>query len=122
MKPLKIIILITGTLVLFSPQLFSHSPEKIELTFNQETKILDIDVQHEVRNIEKHYVDKIEVFLNDELRIVQNFKKQESKKSQKTTFFLFDVEVGDKVKVKANCSIHGDKTKEITISQEPMEK
>jgi desulfoferrodoxin (superoxide reductase-like protein) len=115
-------LIITISFIILSPQLFAHPPGKIELTFNNETKILDIDVQHEVRNIEKHYVDKIEVFLNDELRIVQNFKKQESKKSQKTTFFLFDVEVGDKVKVKANCSIHGDKTKEITISQEPMEK
>lgn len=122
MKLLKIALLITAALVMFSPKLLSHSPEQIELTFDNETKLLQVDAQHEVRNEDKHYVEKIEVFLNGELRIVQDFKKQESKKSQRATFLIFDAGKGDKIKVIAHCSIHGEKTNEITVREKDIEK
>lgn len=117
MKHFKPLLLIVSIFTIFSLELFSHSPEKLELNFDNSTKILLIEAQHKTTNPKKHYVKTIQVFLNDDLRITQNFKKQESKMAQNATFFLFDAKVGDKIKVKAECSIHGEKTKEIVIKE-----
>lgn len=121
MKLFKIMFFITATLILFPLQVFSHPPKNIDLMFNTETKILQVIVQHEVKNPENHYIKKIEVFLNDKLRIVQNFEKQESKMSQNATYFLFDAKEGDKIKVTASCSVFGSKTSEIAVKQTTKE-
>ena len=115
MKNFKTMLIITISFIILSPQLFAHPPGKIELTFNNETKILQVEIQHEVRDSEKHYVNKIEVFLNDELRIIQNFKKQVSKVAQKATFLMSEAEVENKIKVVAYCNIHGKRNKEIIV-------
>jgi len=99
----------------------AHPPSNIELQFDNETKILQINVTHPVTDVKKHFINKIEVYLDDELMIIQNFKKQKDNKSQEATYLLFDAVVGSKIKVRAICSISGSKTGEIVVEEQKEE-
>lgn len=109
-------------LIAFVPlEIFGHPPSKVELNFDFQTKILNVKVSHSTNDVVKHYIKKIEVYLDDELMVGQNFKTQKDNKIQEALYFLNDAAVGNKIKVKATCSIFGSKTEEIVIEEQKEE-
>jgi desulfoferrodoxin (superoxide reductase-like protein) len=119
---IKYIISVLFCLLAFASfKAFGHPPATVELNFDLETKILNVKVSHSINDVEKHFINKIEVYLNDELMVVQNFKKQKDNKMQEALYFLNDATAGNKIKVKATCSIFGSKTGEIVIEEQKEE-
>lgn len=96
---------------------YSHPPTKIDMNFDNEEKILRVEVHHPVLLPRNHYIKKIEVYLNDDLTIVQDFKYQLTKKIQKAGYFIFEAQKGDVIKVKAICNKHGDKTVSLVVQE-----
>jgi desulfoferrodoxin (superoxide reductase-like protein) len=113
-KNLNFILLIV---LIVSLKGYSHAPTKIDLNFNNEDKILKVEVYHPVLSSGNHYIGKIEVYLNDNLIIVQEFKNQLTKKVQKAGYFIFEAKKDDVIKVKAFCNKHGDKTARLVVKE-----
>jgi desulfoferrodoxin (superoxide reductase-like protein) len=109
--------LVLFTILVFSLKIYSHSPTKIEMDFNIEDKILNVEVHHPVLAQKNHYIEKIEVYLNDKPIIVQNFDAQIEKKTQKAVYFIFEAKKDDIIKVKAFCNKHGDKTVSLVVQE-----
>ncbi len=117
MKKNRLFKIVFLSICLFSLKTYSHSPTKIDLDFNNEEKILKVEVHHPVLSPENHYIKKIEVYLNDSLKIVQNFNLQITKESQKAGYFIFEAKKGDVIKVKGTCNKHGDKTEKLIVQE-----
>jgi desulfoferrodoxin (superoxide reductase-like protein) len=103
--------------LIFSLKTYTHPPTKIDMDFDNEEKILRVEVHHPVLFIRNHYINKIEVYLNDDLKIVQDFDHQLTKKTQKAGYFIFEAKKGDVIKVKAICNKHGDRTASLVVQE-----
>ncbi len=113
----KILVFVVIMIFGLSLNIYSHSPTKIDLNFDNENKILKVEVYHPVLLPRNHYINKIEVYLNDNLIIVQEFDRQLTKKTQKAGYFIFEAEKDDVIKVKAICNKHGDKTSHLVVQE-----
>jgi desulfoferrodoxin (superoxide reductase-like protein) len=107
--------ILLSSILVFSLVSYAHPPTKIDTNFNNEDKILKVEVHHPVLAPENHYIKGIEVYLNDNLKIIQKFDSQLSKESQKAGYFLFEAKKGDIIKIKAYCNKHGDKTATLIV-------
>jgi desulfoferrodoxin (superoxide reductase-like protein) len=117
MKKNRMLVSFLLSIFLFSLKTYSHSPAKINLDFNNEEKILKVEVLHSVLSPGNHYIKKIEVYLNDSLKIVQNFNRQITKESQKALYFIFEAKKDDVIKVKGTCNKYGDKTVSLIVKE-----
>jgi desulfoferrodoxin (superoxide reductase-like protein) len=117
MRKNRIFAIIALFILAFSLKTFAHPPAKIDLDFDNEEKILKVEIHHPVLFVRNHYIKKIEVYLNDDLKIIQDFDHQLTKKIQKAGYFIFEAEKGDVIKVKANCNKHGDKTARLIVQE-----
>ncbi len=113
----KILVFIVIMIFGLSLNIYSHAPTKIDLNFDNENKILKVEVHHPVLLPENHYINKIEVYLNDNLIIVQEFDRQLTKKAQKAGYFIFEAKKDDVIKVKVSCNKHGDKTSRLVVKE-----
>jgi desulfoferrodoxin (superoxide reductase-like protein) len=121
MKKNRMLINFFLSVFLFSLKTYSHPPAKINLDFNNEEKILKVEVLHPVLSPENHYIKKIEVYLNDSLKIVQNFNRQITKDSQKALYFIFEAKKDDIIKVKGTCNKYGDKTVSLVVQEKKQQ-
>jgi len=117
MKKNRMFIVVLLSMLVFSLKTYSHAPTKIDMDFNNDDKILKVEIHHPVLLPGNHYIKKIEVYLNDDLKIVQDFDHQITKKTQKAGYFIFEVKKGDVIKVKAICNKHGDKTASLVVQK-----
>jgi len=117
MSTKKILNFVLLTVLIISLKVYSHPPTKIDLNFDNENKILKVEVHHPVLLPENHYINKIEVYLNDNLIIVQEFDRQLTKKAQKAGYFIFEAKKDDVIKVKVSCNKHGDKTSRLVVKE-----
>jgi desulfoferrodoxin (superoxide reductase-like protein) len=113
----RIFILVLLTILFISLKTLSHAPTKIDMDFDNQDKILKLEIYHPVLSPKDHYIKKIEVYLNDNLKIVQDFDRQMTDKTQKAGYFIFEAQKGDVIKVKAICSKHGDKTVSLVVQE-----
>jgi desulfoferrodoxin (superoxide reductase-like protein) len=114
----KIILIFVLLMVLTtSLNVYSHTPTKIDLSFDNENMVLKVEVYHPVLLPGNHYIHKIEVYLNDNLIIIQEFDHQLTKEAQKAGYFIFEAKKNDVIKVKAFCNKHGDKTSRFVIRE-----
>ncbi len=117
MNKSRIFILVLLIILFVSLKTLSHAPTRIDMDFDNENKLLKLEIYHPVLLPGNHYIKTIEVYLNDNLRIVQNFDRQMTKKTQKAGYFIFEAKKGDIIKVKAICSKHGDKTVSLVVRE-----
>jgi len=113
----KILVFVVIMIFGLSLNIYSHAPTKIDMNFNNEDKILKVEIHHPVLLPGNHYIKKIEVYLNDDLKIVQDFDRQITKKTQKAGYFIFEAKKGDVIKVKAICNKHGDKALSLVVQE-----
>jgi len=93
---MKKIIFVTAFHFLFACFIFAHSPKEIKLSFNNETKILKAEIsQKEI--------------------IVQAVTEQRKGNIQEFVFTIPDAGIGDTIKVRAECSVFGSRTKLIKV-------
>ena len=97
--------------------IYCHPPKDINLNFNPDTKDMKIEVIHNVKNAQNHYIAKIDITVNKEQPIEKTYTQQTSLEKQEDTIKLEKASPGDKVKVKATCKIFGSKTVTIVIPE-----
>ena len=96
--------------VLLVMPVFAHPPKGIDLVFEQNTKVLRVNIRHGVDDPSRHYIEKVVVELNEEEIITQTFKMQKDKETQEIMYVVIDAQEGDKIAVTAYCNISGKKS------------
>jgi len=101
-------IFVTGTV-------YSHSPLKTVLTFNQETKILKVNFTHKVADHTKHHVFRSTLKINSKEIIKQTLKQQDDLNGGSLVYKLPGVKPGDTITVTLSCNKGGIKKGKLTI-------
>jgi hypothetical protein len=99
----------------FAAGLIAHPASNVTLTFDSETKILDVNFDHKVSDAEKHFIFEIKVYLNKDVIIEQELFSQDGTESGSLVYKINDAKIGDKIKVTTNCNKTGKKSDEITV-------
>ncbi|MGM0501020.1 MAG: hypothetical protein ACQERJ_00700 [Bacillota bacterium] len=108
-------ILVLLIILIVSGGALGHSPEKMELDFDQETHLLDVKVYHPTSNVYSHFIDKLQVYLNGSEIINQRVYTQLKSEFHLFKYKITDAELEDEIKVKAFCSRSGEQTKTLTV-------
>lgn len=95
----------------------AHPPTTTDVTFDLESHMLTVMVEHGTRDAATHYINKIEVDLNGDKVIEQKFSAQLDAKIQKAVYMLADAKVGDEIKVTASCNISGRQKASIKVEK-----
>jgi desulfoferrodoxin (superoxide reductase-like protein) len=96
--------------------IFAHPPKSVELTYDSNTGILNVEIIHNVNDPSKHYVVKVRVELNGKTIIEQNFKSQVDNEKQQVLYKIIDAKERDKLAVEAHCNISGKNKAELEVT------
>ncbi len=115
MKKNKLIALITFLAI--PVFLFAHAPSDITIKHKTENDkhILEITVDHSVRNVERHYIETITISLNGEEYKVLEYTSQSSDDYHEAKAEISELKQGDIVEVSADCSRLGSRTRVLEI-------
>ncbi|MCX7994805.1 MAG: hypothetical protein N3A65_03390 [candidate division WOR-3 bacterium] len=102
---------------LFTIATFAHPPSEIVAEYDTTSKILQIIVNHSVRDAQKHYINKVEIELNGSKIIEQKSNKQIDNKIQHYIYKIHDARTEDSISIEANCNISGKKKVKVLINQ-----
>jgi len=95
----------------------AHSPGALTLKYDAETRILYVTVSHGVSNPSKHYIEKVTITKNGAYYKAVEYTRQPDE-SPFTYEYIVDATTGDELKVKAECSYFGSKTRKIDVGKE----
>ncbi len=107
--------------LLISGVVFAHPPDAIHLSYQEDTQILKIVVDHNARNIRDHFIRRIVVLHNKQEIRDEIFPTQSDHQTQIMDVSL-KAENGDRIRVKAYCSQAGYKEKTLDIVLEEDDK
>lgn len=110
-----LIIFCLGIVSLPASRLYAHSPEKVVLSYDQDTHSLTAEVVHPVADPGTHFVNRIQVLLNDKM-IIKKEPPRQNTTGVSEVFPLTDVKSGDIVKVIAFCNRWGERSEQIQIA------
>ncbi|MBN1383504.1 MAG: hypothetical protein JW983_01310 [Elusimicrobia bacterium] len=113
----KFLVLMLG-LFFLTGQVYAHPPSDLKIEYDINTKILSVEIIHNVKNPERHFVRDIKVYLNGKIIVTQFFKSQGDKKIQKCIYTVIDAKPGDEIKIEAECNFVGKKNKVFKLSAE----
>ncbi|MEO0094964.1 MAG: hypothetical protein ABIL66_03635 [candidate division WOR-3 bacterium] len=114
---MKNLILITILIIAIARISYAHPPSDIVAEFDTTNKILQVTVQHPVRDAQKHYISKIEIELNGKQIIEQESSRQIDNITQKYLFIIPEAKMEDNISIEAYCSISGKKKLTSLIKQ-----
>ena len=120
------LISITGILLLIfftlsTINVSAHSPSNMNLSYNTNTKELDVSINHQVANPDTHYVNNIIIKINDITIQTEEYSSQPGS-SFTYTYENFTATKDDKIEVTANCNQGGSITKTLTVTSEETSK
>ena len=111
------LVVISAMALCFAGAAVAHPPKDIKLAFDQESKVLSVNVIHNVQAPTNHYIKEVKVSLDGKQIISQKMSSQTDKHSQVIRYVVFDAKPGSILKVEADCSRFGDKKKELKVGQ-----
>ncbi len=106
--------LILFILLILATSIKANSPSSIDLSYDYDTKILDVKVFHNVADANTHFIETLDIYVNDVLNISQGFTNQNTTSYLEVSFSI-SVYYGDTIKVTAICNIAGSATSQITV-------
>ncbi len=95
--------------------LIAHPASDIKVFFDQQKKILALNIMHSTPDVKKHYIDEVKVFLDKKQFIQQTCLSQHDKIQQVFKYILIDVEPGGTIQIETKCNIFGKKKIEFTV-------
>ena len=107
--------LLTIVVLVISSLLLAHPASKVEISFNTESKVLELSFSHKVKNVETHYVEEVKVELNGEEIILQQISSQENLEGSSLMYKIPEAKVGDKIKVITKCNKFGKKKGKLVV-------
>jgi peroxiredoxin Q/BCP len=99
---------------------FAHPPKEPTLSYAPETGTLTVGLVHAVSNPNKHYIKRVEIFVNDQSVVDKAYTSQPSEKEWSLTFEVGALKAGDKIKVKATCSVFGSNSATLELTSESL--
>ena len=103
----SLLLIATFTLLFFPAIILSHPASDILITFNNETKTLDIEAVHSVKDAMKHFINQIKISVDGKVMIQQSLNSQSTIQSQKVSYKLIDAKAESKIEVETNCNKGG---------------
>ena len=109
------IALLFGFFIFFvlSAAAYAHPPSEIKITFDSQTKILNVVIVHDVSNPSTHFIKKVDVALNGKEIIEQSISRQDNFSTQTVNYLIPDAKDGDVFSVEGYCSISGKLEKKL---------
>ncbi|TFG28346.1 hypothetical protein EU527_17425 [Candidatus Thorarchaeota archaeon] len=109
-------ILMVSLLILGGAQpTMAHSPSNIDLAYVYDTQTLLVEIQHDVSNVNTHYIERIEVSVNSVLNQSRDYTNQQNLIGMSDSFVV-PAEIGDVISVRAICSVSGQLTETLTLT------
>ncbi|NHJ33637.1 MAG: hypothetical protein FK732_12320 [Asgard group archaeon] len=102
-----------------SMDISSHSPSSLTLEYSFSQQELTINLVHSVADMNSHYIYNIEIFVNNILNDTLSYTSQPTMSVFSYTINL-TADVGDIIKVTADCNQGGSQTKEITVTDDTV--
>jgi len=113
-KILFILLFIVAILPLFTSQVNAHPPEKMTLTYDINTKMLNVTITHIVKNTTEHYIKTLTIEKNNVLILTKQYDSQPS-----TTSFTYTYPINaigsDEITVTAYCIISGSLQEQLIV-------
>jgi len=110
----KIILMNVFIIVFLVEPVMAHPPNKIELDYDQEEKVLYIDIYHLSRNHLKHFIRKFEIYKNGE-KVKTETNRQQIQPLHLTFEVPLEAEIDDEIEVKAYSTKGGIKSAQLGI-------
>ena len=114
---------VTGTAValtimcLYAGFCAAHPPSAIRLTYEPDSNILNVTVEHSVNDVKKHYIRTVIVKINERMAITQNLTLQPEEDMLPLTYSIYDVKTGDTLNISATCNVSGSLNKSIKVEK-----
>ncbi len=103
------VFLVLFALLLISPMpTFANSPSDVQLTYLDKEQTLQVKITHKSFVPNSHYIAKVEIQKNSEKPLVYEYKSQPDKETF-TYAYKLPLNKGDRVEVKASCSLFGSR-------------
>ena len=96
---------------------FAHAPSGIDLQWDANLRVLDVNVFHPVSAINEHYVSRITVLAGKRVVAFRDYTMQTNFKSQMDVFYLKPLHNGMKVTVIAKCNKKGSKSASMVLGR-----
>ncbi len=93
----------------------AHPAKKVDLVFDPVTHILQIRIDHEVKDAAKHFIEAVTVTLNGEELVIQKLSAQDDLTGLDLIYKLNTVKTGDAISVSTKCNIMGKKSGKLKI-------
>jgi hypothetical protein len=103
-------------LLIFPLSAFANPPSDVQLSYVQKDQVLQVTIAHYSFTPNYHYIKRVEIRKNSENPLVHEYKNQPDKSPFTYTYKLL-LKEGDRVEVKAICSLYGSKSGSLTISK-----
>ena len=111
------LVVLSAMALCFACAAVAHPPKDIKLTFDQKSKVLSVNANHDVKNPTAHYIKEVKVYLDGKEIISQKMSSQTDEQSQVVRYVVIDAKPGSILKVEADCSRIGDKKKELKVGR-----
>ncbi len=105
---LSIIILIQGTTV------NAHTPGPISLSYDFESHELEVQITHNVENVNTHYIYQIIVEKNSVVVLTRDYTTQNTTSGMSASYEIAAAH-GDILRVTAKCIVSGQASNQITV-------
>ncbi|MFH1416098.1 MAG: hypothetical protein ABIH89_08475 [Elusimicrobiota bacterium] len=99
---------------------YSHPPSKMTFSYDTDTKVLIVIMNHEVKNPKEHYIEDVSVYLDDRLIAEQSFGSQIYVEKQVAVYLVVDANLGNTIKVRADCNKGGSYTGEYIVKKKEV--
>ena len=100
---------------------FAHAPRDISLRYDRNEQELRIDVNHNVTNIEKHYIKEIFVSINGTPKDTISLRAQSRNHRERVYVSTPKLRNGDIIEVRALCNKAGELSIKEAIKLDPVE-
>ena len=94
---------------------WAHPPSDISISYGPGSKMLQVEIIHNVSNPESHYIKKVDVAINGKEIIEHKISRQDNNAGQTVIYLIPDAKSGDTLSVEAYCSISGKLMRAIII-------
>ncbi len=110
MKKLMFLFILTVAMTLTA-----HAPSDMTLTYEPETNLLTVEIDHGVRDTDRHYIDNVKLTNEGKEVIIHNISRQENEKGITLIYRIPDIAAGSVLSVTATCNRIGRMTRSIEI-------
>ena len=109
-------LIVLSAIVLFACPALAHPPANISADYDGVSQVLEITVDHSTSNPGTHFIKLAEVSMGGKELAVQKFPRQFDNKKQVIKLLIPKLSGDVQFKVKAYCSLSGEKERGITVS------